>query len=65
MLLPPGQHIGVDLLIDDPLLAGVIEAEIAGLRPGCQMVDLVVSLVIKPDQRPRPGQIAVLGIQTK
>ena len=54
---------GVDLLVDDPLLAGMVEAEISCLRPGCQGVYAVVGLVIKLLQRLLPGEVAVLRVQ--
>jgi len=60
--LPPGQHIGVDLLIDDPLFAGMVEAEITGLRPGGQMEDLVVANGGQGSQRALLRQIGVLRI---
>src|SRR5205823_9446550 len=34
-------YVGVNLLVDDPLLAFVVEAEIAGPGPGRQMIDAV------------------------
>jgi hypothetical protein len=30
---PPIQHVCVDVLIDDPLLSGMVQAKVAGLRP--------------------------------
>lgn len=41
MEAPPVNHVGVDLLVDEPLLSGGLEAEIACLHPDGEMVDLV------------------------
>ena len=61
--LPPGQHVGVDLLIDDPLLARVAEAEVAGLGPGGQVVDLVVAAAVERVQRVLPREVAASRVE--
>ena len=39
---PPVQHVRVDPLVDHPLLARVVKAEVAGLGPGREVKDLLV-----------------------
>ena len=64
MALPEIQHIGIDLLIDDPLFAGVSQAKIARLRPRGQVINAVVLAVIKIVQvKSALGEIAIARIQ--
>ena len=56
------KHVGVDLLVDDPLLALVIKAEIARLRPRRQMVDPVELRVLELQQVLFLDQIAIARI---
>ena len=45
--LPPGENICIDLLIDDPLLAGVVQAEVARLGPGREVINLVIAAIVE------------------
>jgi hypothetical protein len=38
---------GIHLLINNPLFAGMMQAKISGLRPGCEMKNLIVLYVVK------------------
>ena len=40
--LPPIEHIRVDALVDDPLLARMVKTEVTGLGPRREMPDLIV-----------------------
>ncbi len=52
---PPGEDVGIDLLIDDPLLARVAQAEVARLGPGRKVVNLVIAAIVERSQRSRAG----------
>jgi hypothetical protein len=51
--------VGIDLLIDDPLLARVVQAEVARLGPGREVIDMVVQAIVELMQRIGPGQVAI------
>jgi hypothetical protein len=46
MLVPPREHIRINLLILYPLLARMFEAEVSCLGPGGKMVDLIPLRVV-------------------
>ena len=57
--MPPGQHVGIDLLVDNPLFAHVGKAKITGLSPGRQMENHVVLIVGK---RLEGGSLREIGL---
>ena len=44
---PPGEEIGIQLLVVDPLFTGVMKAEIASLSPGSEVKNGIESLIIE------------------
>jgi hypothetical protein len=62
--LPPGEHVGVDLLVDDPLLARMMQAEVARPRPGGEMKNLVEPLIRPGVERAVAREVGLPGART-
>ena len=60
---PPREQIGVDLLVDHPLLPRMPEAEIPRLRPGGEVIHQVVALRRIRLEAALPRQVAAFMVQ--
>src|SRR5262245_25365270 len=65
MVPPEGERIGVDLLVDDPLLARMLQTEVPGLSPRSKMEDCVMLLAGESVQVCGLAQVAVARIEAR